>query len=97
MDIFHLPTGDAGLGTFESGWRWSECVKPLAGTDSCQVTHAGYVLSGRMHIEMEDGTVDDCGPGDFVFIAPGHDAWTVGDEACVMLDFGGLQGYAQPH
>lgn len=97
VDVVHLPTGDAGLGVFEPGWRWSECVKPLAGTDTCQVAHAGYVLSGHMHIAMDDGNEGDVGPGDFFSIAPGHDAWTVGDEACRMVDFGGLHGYAQPH
>ena len=97
VDVSHLSSGDAGLGTFEPGWRWSECVKPLAGTDTCQVRHTGYVLSGRMNIVMDDGTEAEVGPGDFFHIPPGHDAWTVGDEACVMVDFGGLRGYAQPH
>ena len=95
VDVVHLQTCDVGLGTFEPGWRWSEDVKPIAGTDSCQVAHIGYVLSGRMHVVMDDGNEIDVGPGDACDIPPGHDAWTLGDEACVMVDFGGLAGYAK--
>jgi hypothetical protein len=80
---------------FEPGWRWSEDVKPIAGTDTCQVGHFGYCISGRMHVVMDDGTEFDMGPGDVVSIAPGHDAWTVGDEACVFVDFGEVEPYAK--
>ncbi len=80
---------------FEPGWKWSEHVAPLAGTKSCQARHLGYVLSGRMHIEMDDGSEQDVGPGDFMRVAPGHDAWVVGDEACVVVDFGGTEEYAK--
>lgn len=97
VDLVNLDSGPVGLGTFEPGWRWSNDVKPLAGTDSCQVEHIGYLLSGRMKVVMDDGQEADLGPGDVMHIRPGHDAWTVGDEACVALDFGGLKGYAQPH
>ena len=85
-----------GKGTFEPGWRWSEHVKPLAGTDSCQATHFAYVLSGRMAVRMDDGTEGETGPGEFVRIEPGHDAWTVGDEPCVLVDFQGFERYAKP-
>lgn len=95
--LVNLSSGPVGRGVFEPGWRWSEHVKPIAGTESCQTAHLAYVLSGRMHIVMDDGTEGDCGPGDAVHIAPGHDAWTVGDEACVMVDFGQIQSYAKPH
>jgi hypothetical protein len=90
-----LASGTALKGTFEPGWRWSEHVKPLAQTDSCQAAHLGYVLSGRMHIVMDDGTEGEVGPGDAVSIPPGHDAWTVGDEACVLVDFGQVGDYAK--
>jgi quercetin dioxygenase-like cupin family protein len=70
-------------------------VKPIAGTSSCQAAHAGYVLSGRMRIVMDDGTEGEMGPGDFFVIPPGHDAWTVGNEACVAFDFTGATSYAQ--
>ncbi|TMM21658.1 MAG: cupin domain-containing protein [Actinobacteria bacterium] len=82
-------------GTFEPGWRWSEHVKPIANTESCQATHLMYIISGRMHIVTEDGAEQEVGPGDVVSIAPGHDAWTVGDEPCVSVDFGGYAKYAQ--
>jgi len=84
-----------GRGVFEPGWRWSQHVKPLAGTDSCQAAHLGYVLSGRMKIVMNDGAETELGPGDAFNIAPGHDAWTVGDEACVMVDVVGFAEYAK--
>ena len=84
-----------GYGTFEPGWRWSQDVKPIAGTDSCQTAHFGYVLSGRMHVAMDDGTEGEVGPGDVVVIPPGHDAWTVGDEPCMMVDFGDVESYAR--
>lgn len=95
MQVVHLGEITVGRGTFEPGWRWSEHVKPLAGTDSCQVQHLGYVLSGRMRVRMDDGTEVEVGPGDAVSIPPGHDAWTVGDEPCTLVDFGGVKGYAQ--
>src|SRR5437868_6844925 len=84
-----------GRGTFEPGWRWSEHVKPLAGTESCQVQHVGYVLSGRMKVVGDDGSEIEVKPGDAFVMPPGHDAWTVGEEPCVLVDFGGLEGYAQ--
>ena len=62
---------------------------------NCQVDHIGYVLEGRMALKMDDGTEREFGPGDTFHMPPGHDAWIVGDEACVILDFGGLKGYAQ--
>jgi uncharacterized cupin superfamily protein len=60
------------------------------------VNHVGYVLSGRMKVVMDDGGEADFGPGDVMHLSPGHDAWTVGDDACVVIDFGGLTGYAVP-
>jgi hypothetical protein len=82
-------------GTWEPGWKWSDHVKPIAGTDSCQAAHLLYCLSGRMKVVMNDGTEGEIGPGDVAAIEPGHDAWTVGDEACVAVDFGGIAQYAK--
>jgi len=96
VNVVNLASGTAGRARFEPGWQWSKHVKPIAGTDSCQVEHIGYVLGGRMKVVMDDGTEAEVGPGDFFHMPPGHDAWTVGDEACEMVDFGGLKGYAQP-
>lgn len=94
MDLVTLGDLTIGRAVFEPGWKWSECVKPIAGTDTCEVSHAGYVLSGRLHVVMNDGTEGEAGPGDMFRIAPGHDAWTVGDEPCVVLDILGASGYA---
>jgi mannose-6-phosphate isomerase-like protein (cupin superfamily) len=71
----------------EPGWRWSECIKPVVGTDSCQVRHVGIVDSGTLHVVHDDGTEVDLGPGEAYVIEPGHDAWVVGDERFVALEF----------
>jgi len=85
-----------GKGVFEPGWRWSNNVKPIANTDSCQAPHLVYCVSGRMTVRMDDGTELEIGPGDAASIAPGHDAWVdEGGEPCVMIDFGGFSKYAQ--
>ena len=76
-----------GRATFQPGWRWSESVKPIAGTDSCQVPHNGYVVSGRIHIKMDDNTEFEAGPGDAYEIPAGHDGWVIGDEPYVGIDF----------
>lgn len=81
-------------GTFEPGWRWSSHVQPIAGTESCQAVHLLYCLSGRMKVVMDDGSEGEVGPGDVAAIAPGHDAWVVGEEPCVAVDFGGYAAYA---
>jgi hypothetical protein len=94
-DVVNVGGQTVGKGTFEPGWRWSANVKPIAETDSCEVAHLGYVLSGRMRVFMDDGSEGECGPGDVVAIPPGHDAETVGDEACVVLDFGEFGDYAK--
>jgi ketosteroid isomerase-like protein len=73
-------------GTFEPGWKFSTDVGPIVGTTSCQTRHLGYVLSGRMHVVLEDGGESEIGPGDMFDIPAGHDAWVVGDEPAVMVD-----------
>jgi quercetin dioxygenase-like cupin family protein len=92
-----IALGDAmiGLGTFEPGWRWSENIKPIAGGESCQANHTGYVISGRMGIKMNDGQEIEVGPGDTFVATPGHDAWVVGGEKCVVLDWTGIAKYAK--
>jgi uncharacterized cupin superfamily protein len=94
--IVNIGDGVVGLATFEPGWKWSEHVKPIAGTESCQAAHVGYVLSGRQVILMDDGTQLEIGAGDVVSIPTGHDGWTIGDEQCVVLDFAGMASYAKP-
>ncbi len=68
------------------GWRWSVGAKPGAGTDSCQVAHASYLISGRFGVRMDDGTQAEAGPGDALVAGPGHDAWVAGHEPCVIID-----------
>jgi len=74
-----------GRGVYQAGWRWSQHVQPLSGKQS--EGHIGYVISGRMAIRARDGIEVEVGPGDAFIAAPGHDAWVVGDEPCVALDF----------
>ena len=86
-----------GRAVFEPGWRWSESVKPIAGTDSCEFPHQGFVASGSMHVLMDDGAEIDAVAGDVIVIPPGHDAWVTSDEPCVVYDFGGDDAdYAKP-
>lgn len=96
VDIVNMDSGlIVGRATFEPGWKWSECVKPIAGTESCMAPHNSYVLSGRMRVVMDDGTTVDYEPGDVMVVGPGHDAWTLGNEACVVIDFSGMVNYAK--
>ena len=75
--------------------KWSESVKPVVNTESCQQMHTGYLISGRMRVRMDDGTEAEAGPGDSVIIPPGHDAWVVGNEPCIGIDFTGAKTYAK--
>lgn len=95
LDVVKLATGTIGRATFNPGWKWSECVKPIAKTESCQTSHFGYVVSGRMRVRMDDGTETEYGPGDAMQIAKGHDAWIVGSEPCVLIDVTGADHYAE--
>ena len=95
VEIVNVAGGTVGRGTFQPGWRWSEHVKPIAGTDSCQAPHMGYCISGRMVVRMDDGTEKEIGAGDVLVIPPGHDAWVIGNEPCVQVDFTGMAIYAK--
>ena len=94
-EVVNLGGRIVGRGVFEPGWRWSDNVKPIAGTDSCQVSHLGYVISGRMRIYADDGSSGEIGPGDVYALHPGHDAEVVGNEPCISLDFGEFGDYAK--
>jgi mannose-6-phosphate isomerase-like protein (cupin superfamily) len=96
LNVFNLSGLSFGLMTLEPGWRWSESVRPVAGTDSCQVHHSGYCVSGRMRVRMDDGSEAEIWQGDVYVIPAGHDAWVVGDAPVVVYDFaGGAAEYAK--
>lgn len=87
VDVVRVGDMTAARMTFEPGWKWSECVKPVAGTDSCQLRHVGVVGSGRLVVRHEDGTELELDAGDAYVIEPGHDAWVAGDERFVGYEF----------
>jgi quercetin dioxygenase-like cupin family protein len=95
VDLVDVASGGVGRATFQPGWQWSKHVKPIAKTDSCQAAHLGYYISGRMKVVMDDGEEEEFGPGDYAVIPPGHDAWIVGDEPCVVIDWQGFADYAK--
>ena len=94
MDLITLDGFSVGRGVFEPGWKWSVDVKPIAGTDSCMALHTGVCISGSMVVRNDDGTEVTYNAGDAFVMQPGHDAWTVGDEPCVLFDTSAT-GYAQ--
>ena len=87
VDVFRMGGTTAARLTMEPGWRWSDSVKPIAGTESCQHLHIGVVQSGRMRVTHDDGTVLELGVGDAYVIQPGHDAEILGDESFVGFEF----------
>jgi Cupin domain len=95
VELVNVAGGQIGRYTFEPGWRWSECIRPVVNTESCQVEHIGYVVSGALHIKHEDGSEADLMPGEVYRIAPGHDAWNAGQEPAVFVEFQGAANYAR--
>ena len=93
-----ISVGGAQIGrlTFLPGWRWSADIKPIAGTSSCEAPHFQYHVSGRLAIRMDDGEEFIAGPGDITSLPSGHDAWVVGDEPVVVVDWYGASTYALP-
>jgi hypothetical protein len=87
VDVVHVGDAEVGRFTFQPGWRWSECIKPVVKTDSCEAEHLGYLISGRLRIKHDDGTEIDLAPGDAYVIRPGHDGWVVGNEPAVAVEF----------
>ena len=94
-EILKVGGADVGRLVFEPGWRWSNDVKPVAGTDSCEAPHFQYHVSGRLAIRMDDGTEFLAGPGDVTSLPSGHDAWVVGEEPVVVVDWFGASNYAR--
>jgi len=95
IELVKMGGSTIGRAKFEPGWRWSKNVKPIAKTDSCEAPHFQYHVSGVLHIVMNDGTSKDVGPGEISLVPPGHDAWVVGNEPVVVVDFQGLTDYAK--
>jgi class 3 adenylate cyclase len=95
IDIVEMGDHVVGRMIHEPGWRWSNDVKPIAGTESCQYHHVGYAVAGRMRIQMPDGTELEIGPEEVFEIPPGHDAWVVGDDAWVAIDFEAMRTYGK--
>ena len=95
VDFAKVGNTSFGIAHFEPGWSWEKCVKPIVKTDSCQAPHTQYVISGRIRIRMDDGSEEEFGPGDVGYVPPGHNAWVVGDEPFVAVDFTGMETYAK--
>jgi hypothetical protein len=95
LELVEIGGGTVGRLTLEPGWKWSSHVKPVAGTELCEAPHFQYHASGVIHILMADGTEFDAHPGDITALPAGHDAWVVGDEQVVLIDWNGASNYAQ--
>jgi hypothetical protein len=95
LELLHMAGSDIGRLVLEPGWRWSEHVKPLAGTELCEAPHFQYHVSGTLRIETADGGSFDATPGQVTALPSGHDAWVVGDEPVVIVDWWGASNYAK--
>jgi quercetin dioxygenase-like cupin family protein len=95
VEVVKLGGGEIGRYTFQPGWRWSEHIKPVVGGDSCQTEHLGYLVSGTMGVQTDDGTTGEVKPGSVYRIAPGHDGWVIGNEPAVVVEFQGAAAYAK--
>jgi EutQ-like cupin domain len=92
VDIARVGDTTIGRGYFEPGWSWEKSIKPIAKTDSCQLPHTHYVISGRLKVALDDGTEEEFVSGDVAYVPPGYNSWVVGNEPLVILDFGGFKG-----
>lgn len=95
VELVKFGGATVGLATFKPGWKWSSSVKPIAKTESCEAAHFQYHIAGTLRVRMDDGTEFDCKPGDVSNIPSGHDAWVVGNDNVVIVDFQGMVDYAQ--
>ena len=97
LELIKIGGATIGRAVFEPGWRWATSVQPIAKTSSCEAPHFQYHVAGVLRIKMDDGTEFDCRPGDISLLPSGHDAWVIGDEAAVVVDFQGMLDYAAEH
>ena len=95
VDVLNVGGGSVGRLVLQPGWRWSKDIQPLVGTKSCEAPHFQYHVSGTLHVVMADGTEFDAKPGDVTALPSGHDAWVVGDEPVVVVDWWGASNYAK--
>lgn len=95
VELVKIGGATIGRATFQPGWKWSTSVQPLAKTTSCEAPHFQYHLSGVLMVKMDDGTVLECKPGQVSLLPQGHDAWVVGNEPAVVVDFQGMIDYAR--
>lgn len=96
MELVKVGGATIGRAIFEPGWRWSTSVQPLAKTRSCEAPHFQYHVYGTLMVKMDDGTELECRAGDISYLPSGHDAWVVGDEPAIVVDFHGMVDYAKP-
>lgn len=94
-EVMNIAGGSVGRLTLEKDWKWSNDVKPIANTELCEASHFGYQISGTLHVKMADGPEFDLGPGSVSYLPAGHDAWVVGDESVVIIDWHGASEYAK--
>jgi len=95
LEVLKIGGATVGRGVFEPGWKWSESIQPIAKTSSCEAPHFQYHVSGVLMVVMDDGTKFECKPGDVSLLPSGHDAWVVGNEPAVVVDFQGMIDYAK--
>jgi hypothetical protein len=94
LELINVGGAVIGRAVFEPGWRWATSVQPIVKTRSCEAPHFQYHVAGVLRIKMDDGAEFDCRPGDVSLLPSGHDAWVVGNETAVVVDFQGMLDYA---
>jgi hypothetical protein len=97
LELIKIGGATVGRAIFQPGWKWSESVQPIAKTKSCEAPHFQYHISGALKVRMDDGTEYLCRAGDVSLLPSGHDAWVVGNEPAVVVDFQGMVDYAKSH
>jgi hypothetical protein len=95
LELVKIGGATIGRATFEPGWKWSTSLQPIVKTKSCEAPHFQYHVAGTLMIQMDDGTTFEAKPGDVSLLPIGHDAWVVGDEPAVVVDFQGMLDYAK--
>ncbi len=95
LELIKIGGAIVGRAVFEPGWKWSNSIQPIAKTKSCEAAHFQYHVSGVLMVVMDDGTRFECRPGDVSLLPSGHDAWVIGDEPAIVVDFQGMVDYAK--